>query len=397
MRRRATTARPLVAMVLVATTGVLPGFLTGAVGVQLREELGFAESGLGVAVSTSFLAAAVCSALFGRWAERLGPARSMRLSSTLSALSMLAVAAGARSLRSLTALLLMGGVANAMSQPATNLFVSRVFPSHRQGVAFAIKQSAIPGATLLGGLAVPLFAVTVGWRWAFVAGAALAVLGGILTPRPAPTATSRAAATASGSGGANGRDQPLATLIVLGTGVGFGALAAASLGSFSTSAFEAASFSEAGAGLLAAAGSLLVIAVRLWLGAWADRRDRHDLLPTVVALVLVGAAGWLAMATMRPVTLLAGAALAYSCGWGWPGLFNLAVAQANPRAPAAASGVTQTGTYLGVAAGPFVFGTLAEHAGYGWAWLFAASGAVASGVCLSAGRRLAGAPPVRTR
>ncbi len=63
------------------------------------------------------------------------------------------------------------------------------------------------------------------------------------------------------------------------------------------------------------------------------------------------------------------------CSPYWPGLFNLAIAQANPSA-AAASGVTQTGTYLGVAIGPFLFGLLAEGPGYRAAWLLAAIAAL---------------------
>jgi 4-diphosphocytidyl-2-C-methyl-D-erythritol kinase len=41
----------------------------------------------------------------------------------------------------------------------------------RRATAFAVKQSAIPAAMLLGGLAVPALALTVGWRWAFAGGA----------------------------------------------------------------------------------------------------------------------------------------------------------------------------------------------------------------------------------
>lgn len=50
---------------LVATTGVLPVFLAGAVGVQLRGELHFGEAGLGRALSVAFLVAALLSVLSG--------------------------------------------------------------------------------------------------------------------------------------------------------------------------------------------------------------------------------------------------------------------------------------------------------------------------------------------
>ena len=54
--------------------------------------------------------------------------------------------------------------------------------------------------------------------------------------------------------------------------------------------------------------------------------------------------------------------LAFATGWAWPGLFNLAVVRVNPSAPGAATGITQTGTYLGAVVGPVLFGVVAEHA-----------------------------------
>lgn len=378
---RSPLLRPLLATVLVAIGGVLPGFLTGALGVRISEELGIGETGLGLAIGLSFLAAATCSALFGSTAERLGPVRSMRWSSLASAVSMAALAVLARSLVSLTVVLVVAGVANAMTQPATNLYISRAVPARRHGTAFAIKQAAIPAATLLGGLAVPTVALTIGWRWAYVAGAGLALGGGLLAVDVGDTAPVRGRP-------AGKRDQSLRTLAVLGTGVGLGAIAASSLGSFGVSALTEAGFDEGMAGVAAAIGSMLVVLVRLRLGVWSDRTVRSHL-PVVGAMVLVGALGWAVMAAMTPAALIVGGLLAYVFGWGWPGLFNLAVARANPSAPAAASGVTQTGTYLGVAVGPFAFGLLAEHAGYSAAWTFAALAALAAAFTIAFGARAA--------
>jgi len=41
---------------------------------------------------------------------------------------------------------------------------------------------------------------------------------------------------------------------------------------------------------------------------------------------------------------------------------------ANPASPGAATGVTQTGTYLGVVLGPLLFGVVAEHLSFAWSW-----------------------------
>ncbi len=66
------------------------------------------------------------------------------------------------------------GSANSVAQPAINLFMAEQVPLERQGLAFGIKQSAIPGAILVSGLALPLIALPLGWRSAF----ALAGVGG---------------------------------------------------------------------------------------------------------------------------------------------------------------------------------------------------------------------------
>ena len=75
-----------------------------------------------------------------------------------------------------------------------------------------------------------------------------------------------------------------------------------------------------------------------------------------------------------------GALVAFTLGWGWPGLFNLAVVDSNRETPGSASGVSQTGIYAGAAFGPAAFGVLATASGYGTAWA-----AVAGMTLLSAG------------
>ena len=81
--------------------------------------------------------------------------------------------------------------------------------------------------------------------------------------------------------------------------------------------------------------------------------------------------------------------MAFSLGWGWPGLFNLAVVDHNRDAPAAATGVTQTGIYVGAAAGPAAFGLVSTELGYSAAW------AMAGGLCLLAALAFAYASRLR--
>ncbi len=308
----------------------------------------------------------------------------MRASATCSAVALFGVAAGARSFNTLLLWLALGGVANALAQPAANLFITKTVAEARLGIAFAVKQSGIPVATLLGGLAVPLIALTVGWRWAFVVGALMPIVGGLTLPA-VPAVVEGGIAKRAGAGEVP--KVPLRPLIVLGAGIGFGAAAAGTLGAFLVNAAVDAGMAEGSAGLLVSGGSAIGIAVRLFAGSRADRRTGGHL--RVVSLMLIGGAlSYGFYATERPLLLVLATPIAFGAGWGWPGLFNLAIARAHPDAPGAASGVTQTGTYLGAVIGPVIFGAAVEAASYRVAWGVASLFALAGAATIAYGRSL---------
>lgn len=379
----------LLAAAGVATAGVLPVFLTGALAVQVREELNFDEAGQGLTVAAFFGTAALSSAAAGRLAERLGPAAAMRVSSGLAALSLLAVAVAARSLPLLLACLVIGGLGNAMAQPATNLFLARRVPPSQLGLAFGVKQSAIPLATLLGGLAVPAIALTVGWRWAYVLGAVGAAALLVVDPGGSTTAPPTERGARRGE-----HDTALRPLVLLAVGVGLGAAAAGTLGSFLVSGAVAEGMSEGTAGLLASACSAAGVAMRLWVGALADRRGgRH--LPVVAGMMASGALGFGLLALGSTGGLVSGALLSYILGWSWPGLFNLAIVRSNPGAPGAATGITQTGTYIGAVMGPLLFGAVVEGSGYPAAWLVSGVAAMIGAIGIVLGRRALVADRIR--
>lgn len=368
----------------VITGTTLPVFLTGGLSVQLRADLGFGEAALGLAVAAFFSAAAVSSAVLGRLAERLGPLAASRLGAVVAAGVLLGLGAAARNFTTLLVLLACGGAANALGQPAANLFIARTVPQHRLGIAFAVKQSGIPAATLLAGLAVPAFALTVGWRWAFAV-AALVPLGGAAAL--ADVGRGPAAPATPGPAGVPVRRLSVPPLVVLAAGIGLGSASAATLGAFLVTSAVAAGISEASAGLLVSVGSAIGIAARLVVGGLADRRDGGHLRVTAWMLV-AGCAAYGLYATQIPVLMVVATPLAFGAGWGWPGLFNLAIVRRHPHAPATASGITQTGTYIGAMTGPVVFGVLVEQASYGVAWLMAGALALAGAGAMIVGRRM---------
>lgn len=362
-----------------ALVGALPVFLTAGLAVQIGRDITLGPSRLGIASGVFFAAAAAGSAQMGRVAERLGPGLAMRSAIAVSGLVLTGMVV-VPNYGVLLALLTVGGLANSLAQVGANLLVARAVAPQRQGWALALKQAGVPAGTLLGGLAVPVVGVTVGWRWAFVGGIGLAVAAGLLVPVRAVPAGGRRR-----SRGREG-DVPLRPLVLLAVAVGFAAGANGCLATFLVSAGVDAGLGESASGLVLMGGSAIGISMRLVAGVRADRRGgRH--LPVVSLLLVGGSLGYVLLAPGSIALHLLGSVIAFGSGWSWPGLFNLAVVRLNPSAPAAATGITQTGVYVGALTGPVVFGLIVDSAGYPWAWLVAAVWSGGAAAALVVGRR----------
>jgi MFS family permease len=365
----------------VSVVSVLPMFLTAGLAVQIGDDLGFSASRLGTAPAAFFGAMVLTSPFAGRLVDALGAVRAIRGVGIAVAVLLMLIAATARSFPALLGFLALAGIANALAQPATNQLVAHRIPRVRQGFAFGAKYSAIPIASMLAGLAVPVLGLTVGWRWAFAFFAVAALLAAVWPFGPAPAGPSR-----SELAGALDVRLPQRLLLLLAVGVGMAAASGSSMAIFTVAGAVDSGWSEGDAGLIFAAASLAGVATRLVAGVRADRRGRNYLRGVAVMLA-AGALGVLLLAFGSPVLFAAGAPLAFGAGWGWPGLFILAVVTLNRSAPAAATSLTQTGTSAGCVLGPLGFGLLVGHTSYTVAWL--ANGAVlllAAGVILL-GRR----------
>ena len=272
-------------------------------------------------------------------------------------------------------------MANAVSHPATHLSLAREVSAGRQGLSFGIKQAAIPTSTLLAGLAASTVALTFGWRWAFVGGAVLALAVACLVP----AGTSKVVVRQHRE--TREKDARAAPLFLLALGIGLGSTAATPLGAFLVESSVAAGLRIESAGLLLASGSAASILARVAFGRLADEMKGGRLL-LVAAMLATGIAGFAMLATGEVALLLPGALLAFAAGWGWPGLFNFAVVKTSPGAPAAATGITQTGASGGAAVGPLVFGLVAETTSYEVAWLVCGAFALGALAAILVGRRM---------
>jgi predicted MFS family arabinose efflux permease len=360
-------ARPAALAISAGAATVLPGFLVGALALQIRDDLDVSVAAVAAGVTVFFAAGAVGAGAGGRLAERLGALRSIRVCVVATALCLLLAALAAQSLAVLLALLAVAGLANAVNQPAINLFMADQVPLARQGLAFGIKQAAIPAAVLVSGLALPVFALPLGWRPTFAICAAGVLAVAVMVRR-----------SATRFGPVPHRDpapRPSRALIVTAVGAALASAGPNSLGAYLVASAVDVGIAEGVAGLLAAAGSGVALLTRIALGESADRRRDYGY-AAVVALLVSGSLGFALLATDVAALFVIGVFAAFALGWGWPGLFNLAVVDLNRGAPGAATGVTQTGIYVGAAAGPAAYGLVSEEYGYSTAW------AVSGALCL---------------
>jgi predicted MFS family arabinose efflux permease len=352
--------RPAALSIAAGAATVLPGFLVGALALQIRADLDVSVAAVASGVTVFFAAGALGAGPGGRLAERMGALPAILACVVATAICLLLAAVAAHSLAVLLALLALAGVANAVTQPAINLFMADQVPLARQGLAFGIKQAAIPAAVLASGLALPLLALPLGWRPTFAICAAGVLAVGLVVRL---SATSFAPVPQR-----DPAPRPSRALIVTALGAALASAGPNSLGAYLVASAVDVGIAEGVAGLLAAAGSGVALLARIALGERADRRRDYGY-AAVVALLVSGSLGFALLATGEAALFVIGVFAAFALGWGWPGLFNLAVVNLNREAPGAATGVTQTGIYVGAAAGPAAYGLVSEEYGYSTAWI----------------------------
>ncbi|MEV3869789.1 MFS transporter [Streptomyces sp. NPDC049906] len=368
---RAVTALLTAAMAL----SMLQLFLLGALGPRLVEELDVSVAVLGFTTTLGFGVAALLSPTSGRLVDRIGPRRALVASAlvTAVALALIAMAPGAGLLLGAVAL---GGLPQALANPATNKAVlALVAPARRAGVT-GIKQSGVQLGAFAAGLPLAVLASSVGWRGAVWTAAAVAVLvagwaARTLPPDPPPPAA------AGGPGRPRGHVAHLAVFSVfLGCGI-------ASVNTYVTLFGD----HRLHLGPTAAATLVAVLGVAGIAGrvGWsrAARPGRAPWLPGGLAVGAVAAALLLA-ASVRVEWLVWPAVVAVGvfAVSGNAVSMVLVVQRAVPGRAGQDSAWVAAGFFAGFALGPPLVGALAERGRYGAGWAvvaveFAVAAAVA--------------------
>ena len=372
--------RTAVGSSLATALSALPPFLIGSLMPAMREDIDIDTGRLGLLIAVYFLAGAVAAVPGGRLAESMGPRRGLLLTGSVTAVSLVLIATVVETWLHLGAVIVVAGFANGMVHPAGNLALVRGVSAARRGAAFGIKQAAAPLATLFAGLAIPVFALTLGWRAAFLAACLLLPLVALTLPRDLATdgPTARRAPM---------RADRVLVLIALASALGFGA--ATTVGAFLVDSVVSSGGRQAIAGASLTAASAACIGVRLFIG-WQTDRMRKPSIHLVAGLMATGAAGVALLAISPSVIWPLGAVVGMGAGWGWPGLLYHAVAHAHPESPAAATAVATTGNALGAALGPLVFGLIASRFSFGAAWMGSGLAMLAGGSLMVIASRLGG-------
>lgn len=362
-----------------AVLAALPVFLVSSQSVILQRELSFDRVQLGVAISVSYAASAVTALPIGRLLQHASPSLGLRMAAVLSMTSLVLVGAVASQWWHLLVAMALCGAANASAQVASNLALAGGVARSRQALAFGARQAAIPFASVLAGLSVPVVAALFGWRGDMLGAAVVVAATLLLAPR---------LASARPSGPKQGMrvDRYLIALGV--SGICAGAIGN-SLPAFTVDAATTAGIGHNGASLLLALGGLAAVAGRLSAGMIADRR-RSVGIAELMATTLIGAAAFsvLAVGHDTHAVFVIAMLVAFAGGWGWAGAIHFATMRSSAVGAGTASGFVLAWIYTGNLIGPVAMGATVEATSYSLAWLVSAVVLVGSAVAAAVARRM---------
>ncbi|MGX2993978.1 MFS transporter [Streptomyces sp. JNUCC 64] len=371
---RALTALLTVAMAL----SMLQLFLLGVLGPRLIADLGVSVTVLGLTTTIGFGAAAALSPVGGRLVDRIGPRRAL-VALPLVTAAALALIASATGTGTLLAAVALGGLPQALANPATNKAILAAVPPARRAAVTGLKQSGVQLGALAAGLPLAALAAWTGWRGAVWTAAAVAVAVALWAARALPSDPPRPAAPAGpASLVPRGHLAWLAVFsLLLGAGI-------ASVNTYVTLFGD----QRLGLGPTAAAALVAVLGVAGVAGriGWskAARPARAPWLPGWLAVGSVAAALLLAAATgAAPLAWPAAVAVGVFAVSGNAVSMVLVIQRAAPGRAGQDSALVAAGFFAGFAVGPPLFAPFAEGGHWAAGWLLvAAEFAVAAAVAL---------------
>lgn len=343
----------------------------------------FWREAFGISLASASLAVTVMNGVqiatmftLGRAIDIHGERRIVGIAMLGMALAMACAAAFANSLPALLLCIAFLGGTYAAVQPGGTRAIMRWFPPAKRGIATGFRQAAVPFGTMIAAALLPFMAVRYGWHAAAWLCAGVSVTGAALfwglyreggdvaakTERPLPLARLAREVGQNSSfwpvlrlGIAMSAFQFTLTAHVIGfmaDGLGLGLFAASSM---------------------FAATQLAGIPGRILL-PWLSDRFRPGLRTQSFGLVSVIAAGAAAILAAMPIgvptpIILIVLVVLGIFGIGWFPLYLIQIAESAPKGSIASTIAFASTICLGVMAiGPYIFGLLVDHLGYGAAW-----------------------------
>lgn len=348
-------------------------FLIGALGPRLVGELGISRTVLGLTTTAGFGAAALLSPVAGRLVDRVGPRRCLVALLLLAGVS-LALIGAATGVAVLLAAVALGGLPQALANPATNKVILAVVPTERRGGVTGLKQSGVQFGAFLAGLPLSLLAAGAGWRgavWTAAGAAALAAVWAALALPPDAPATVPSQRPAPSSQGVTKR---LAVFsLLLGCGIASVNTYLALFGS------QRLGLSPTTAAALVAVLGVAGIGGRMGWSRAAGRPGRAASLPVLLATGAVGAVLLLAAAVLaHPLVWVAAIAVGSFAVSANAVSMVLVMQRAAPGRAGQDSALVSAGFFAGFAVGPPLFGALVSASGYVPGWLLVAAEFVAA-------------------
>ncbi|MFJ5264957.1 MFS transporter [Streptomyces sp. NPDC088387] len=349
-------------------------FLLGALGPRLVDDLDVSPTVLGLTTTVGFGSAALLSPLGGRVVDRFGPRRCL-VALLLVAAVALALIGAAPGPGFLLAAVALGGLPQALANPATNKAILATVPAARRGSVTGMKQSGVQLGAFAAGLPLAALAGGVGWRGAVWVAAATAVPAAVWAARTLPADPPPKYASAAWL--PRGAIAWLSVFsLLLGCGI-------ASVNTYlALYGARELGLGATAAGALVAVLGLAGIAGRVGWSKVAGQPGRALWLPGVLAAGAVGAALLIAAsAYAHPLAWVAAVAVGVFAVSANAVSMVLVMQRAAPGRAGQDSALVSAGFFAGFAIGPPLFGLLAAgHYGTGWllvAGEFAAAGLVA--------------------
>lgn len=370
--RSATPGLMSLGAVLTLATGIGPLLTTGvsALGPLLSRDLNLTRVEFGSFAVVACLSAALLSTPLGWAADRLSQRTGILMLHGFGLCAM-AAAALSQSMAGLWVSAVFGGAALGLANPLTNGMVALWVEPGRRGMLVGVKQTGVQLIQVFTSLAYPLAASLVSWQAGFLVGAVVTLISlwvalHYLHRRPQCAAPTRAF-----------RNRPRRVKAVgLAWLVAYAFLSGVQYQTLATYlplfAFEGLHLRAEIAALCGVVLGVSGLVSRLVWGRLTERFKAPGVPLALIAVFSAVAVGLVAGSSLwgAQVLMWTGTALYGLSGTAAMVILLTVVMRLVPGSRAgAATGRISMGLFAGFAAGPVLFGMLADHTGYSASWV----------------------------